>query len=96
MALRPLRDTPVSLFVAIFFLSFAALLFQFVQTRLFSAMLDYHLTFLVVSGALLGVAGGATAAAVVDPRSVRPSSAQLAVTAAIGALVALLDRKSVV
>jgi len=55
VALRPLRDTPVSLFVAIFFLSFAALLFQFVQTRLFSAMLDYHLTFLVVSGALLGV-----------------------------------------
>ena len=89
VALRPLRDTPVSLFVAIFFLSFAALLFQFVQTRLFSAMLDYHLTFLVVSGALLGVAGGATAAAVVDTRARRPSSAQLAVTAAIATLVAL-------
>jgi hypothetical protein len=89
VALRPLRGTPVSLFVAIFFLSFAALLFQFVQTRLFSVMLDYHLTFLVVSGALLGVAGGATAAAAVDARARRPSSAQLAVTAAIATLVAL-------
>ena len=80
---------PVALLVAIFLLSFAALLFQFVQTRLFSAMLDYHLTFLVVSGALLGVAGGGTAAAVVDVRPRRPSSAQLAVAAAIATLVAL-------
>jgi hypothetical protein len=79
----------VSLFVAIFLLSFAALLFQFVQTRLFSTMLDHHLTFLVVSGALLGVAGGGTAAAVVDVRARRPSSAQLAVAAAVATLVAL-------
>ena len=63
------RETPLSVFVAIFLLSFAALLFQFVQTRLFSTMLDYHLTFLVVSGALLGVAGGGAAAAVVDVRA---------------------------
>ena len=55
------RETPLSVFVAIFLLSFAALLFQFVQTRLFSTMLDYHLTFLVVSGALLGVAGAGAA-----------------------------------
>ncbi len=81
---------PISVFVAIFFLSFAALLFQFVQTRLFSAMLDYHLTFLVVSGALLGVAGGGTAAAVVDVRARRPTSAQLAVAAAVATLVALV------
>ena len=80
---------PVALLVAIFLLSFAALLFQFVQTRLFSAMLDYHLTFLVVSGALLGVAGGGTAAAVVDVRERRPSSARLAVAAAVATLVAL-------
>jgi len=52
-------------------------------------MLDYHLTFLVVSGALLGVAGGGTAAAVVDVRSRRPSSAQLAVAAAVATIVAL-------
>ena len=89
MPLSPHRDTPVPLLVAIFFLSFAALLFQFVQTRLFSAMLDYHLTFLVVSGALLGVAGGGTAAAVVDARARRPSSARLAFAAAIATLVAL-------
>lgn len=79
----------ISLFVAIFFLSFAALLFQFVQTRLFSTMLDHHLTFLVVSGALLGVAGAGTAAAVVDVRARRPSSAQLAAAAAVATLVAL-------
>ena len=80
---------PIAIFVAIFLLSSAALLFQFVQTRLFSAMLDYHLTFLVVSGALLGVAGGATAAAVVDVRARRPTSAQLSLTAAVATLVAL-------
>ncbi len=83
------RRAPASLYVAIFLLSFAALLFQFVQTRLFSAMLDYHLTFLVVSGALLGVAAGGTAAAVVDVRARRPSSAQLAVTAAVATIIAL-------
>lgn len=83
------RRAPASLYAAIFLLSFAALLFQFVQTRLFSAMLDYHLTFFVVSGALLGVAAGAAAAAVVDVRPHRPSSALLAVGAAIATLVAL-------
>jgi len=36
--------------VAVFALSAAALLFQFAQTRLFSATLGYHLSFLVVSG----------------------------------------------
>jgi hypothetical protein len=80
---------PLSLYVAIFLLSFAALLFQFVQTRLFSAMLDYHLTFFVVSGALLGVAAGAAAAVVVDVRPGRPSSALLAGWAAALTLVAL-------
>jgi len=79
----------ISLFVAIFFLSFAALLFQFVQTRLFSTMLDYHLTFLVVSGALLGVGGGATAAAVADKTARRPTSAQLAIAAAVATIAAL-------
>ncbi len=83
------RAAPASVFVAIFLLSFAALLFQFVQTRLFSAMLDYHLTFLVVSGALLGVAAGGTAAAVVDVRARRPSSAQLAAAAAVTTIIAL-------
>ncbi|MGH2489908.1 MAG: hypothetical protein ACRDF9_00230 [Candidatus Limnocylindria bacterium] len=83
------RGASLPLFVAIFFLSFAALLFQFVQTRMFSTMLDHHLTFLVVSGALLGVAGAGTAAAVVDVRARRPSSAQLSVAAAIATLVAL-------
>src|SRR6266545_628272 len=52
-------------------------------------MLDYHLTFLVVSGALLGVAGGATAAAVVDVRAGRPTSAQLSLAAAVAVLAAL-------
>lgn len=80
---------PASLYVAIFLLSFAALLFQFVQTRLFSTMLDYHLTFLVVSGALLGVAAGAAAAAAVDGSPGRPSSALLAVGAAVATIVAL-------
>src|SRR5258706_450710 len=89
VALSRLRGTTAPLFVAIFFLSFGALLFQFVQTRMFSAMLDYHLTFLVVSGALLGVAGGGTAAAVMDVRARRPSSAQLSMAAAIATTAVL-------
>ena len=35
------------LHAAIFLLSLLGLLFQFAQTRLFSAALDYHLTFLL-------------------------------------------------
>ena len=89
VALSRPRGTTVPLFVAIFFLSFGALLFQFVQTRMFSAMLDYHLTFLVVSGALLGVAGGGTAAAVIDVRARQPSSAQVSIAAAVATIVAL-------
>ncbi len=79
----------MSLLLAIFLLSFAALLFQFAQTRLLSVMLDYHLTFFVVSGALLGVAAGGSAAAVMDDPRPRPSSAKLAATAAVATIVAL-------
>ncbi len=52
-------------------------------------MLDYHLTFLVVSGALLGVAGGGAAAAVLDARVHRPSAGWLSFGAAVSAVVAL-------
>jgi len=75
--------------VAVFALSAAALLFQFAQTRLFSSTLGYHLSFLVVSGALLGVALGGTAAAIFDDTARRPRSDVLAITAAIGVLVSL-------
>ena len=78
-----------ALHLAIFLLSFLALLFQFAQTRLFSATLDYHLTFLVLSGALLGVGAGATASAVIDGRARRPTSALLALTGGTSALAAL-------
>ncbi len=73
----------------IFLVSAAGLLFQFAQTRLFSATLGYHLSFLVVSGALMGVAIGATAAAILD-RARRPvSTSRLAIAAAVSVLVAL-------
>lgn len=77
------------LHVAVFLLSLVGLLFQFAQTRLFSATLDYHLTFLVLSGALLGVAGGATLSSVVDVHRSAPSAAQLAVGSAVATLAAL-------
>jgi hypothetical protein len=77
------------LHAAVFLLSLLALLFQFAQTRLFSASLDYHLTFLVLSGALLGVGAGATLSAVVDRRARRPGSASLAIGAALATLAAL-------
>lgn len=75
---------------AIFLLSGAALLFQFAQTRLFSAALDYHLTFLVISGALLGVGAAGTASAVADGSRWRPGSARLASAAGASVVVALL------
>ena len=77
------------LHAAIFLLSLLGLLFQFAQTRLFSAALDYHLTFLVLSGALLGVGAGGTFSALIDTRSGRPSSARLALYAAVATLAAL-------
>src|SRR3989442_1829245 len=73
----------------VFLVSAAGLLFQFAQTRLFSATLGYHLSFLVVSGALMGVAIGATAAAILD-RAQRPvSTSRLAIAAAASVLIAL-------
>ncbi|MDP9245799.1 MAG: hypothetical protein M3O64_04025 [Chloroflexota bacterium] len=74
----------------IFLLSATALLFQFAQSRLFSATLGYHLSFLVVSGALLGVAIAGTAAAVIDARATRPSSSALALASAVATIIALL------
>jgi hypothetical protein len=71
-------------------LSAAALLFQFAQTRLFSATLGYHLSFLVLSGALLGVALGGTAAALIDDTPRRPRAHVLAIAAGVGVLLALL------
>lgn len=69
--------------------SAAGLLFQFAQTRLFSATLGYHLSFLVVSGALMGVAIGATAAATLD-RDRPIGTGKLAVAAALSVLAALV------
>src|SRR5437764_7195928 len=73
----------------VFLLSAAGLLFQFAQTRLFSATLGYHLTFLVVSGTLMGVAIGATAAATLD-REQRIGTSRLAIAAALAVLAALV------
>ena len=71
-------------------LSASALLFQVAQTRLFSAILGYHLTFVAVSIALLGVGAGGTAAALLDRRRRRPSSAGLAILASITYVLALV------
>jgi hypothetical protein len=75
---------------AIFFVTAAALLFQVAQTRLFSAAFGYHLTYLVISVALLGVGWGATLSAVFDARPRRPSLGQLALGAAASIVLALL------
>jgi hypothetical protein len=70
--------------------SAAALLFQVAQTRLFSASYGYHLTYLVISVALLGVGSGATLSAIFDRRPRRPGLVTLALAAAASALAALL------
>jgi hypothetical protein len=66
----------------VFLVSAAGLLFQFAQTRLFSATLGYHLTFLVVSGALMGVAIGATAAATLGDQALYGLASALCLVAA--------------
>ncbi len=76
--------------VCIALVSAAALLFQVAQTRLFSASYGYHLTYLVISVALLGVGSGATLSGVFDRRPRRPSLAALALAASGSAVVALL------
>ena len=73
----------------IFFVSAGALLFQVAQTRLFSAMFGYHLTYLVISVSLLGVGWGATLSAAFDARSRRPSLGQLGLGATASILLAL-------
>jgi hypothetical protein len=81
---------PVSRYVCIALVSAAALLFQVAQTRLFSASYGYHLTYLVISVALLGVGSGATLSAVFDRRTRRPGLVTLALAAGASALAALL------
>ena len=76
--------------ICIALVSAAALLFQVAQTRLFSASYGYHLTYLVISVALLGVGSGATLSAIFDGRPKRPGLATLALASSASAVVALL------
>ncbi|MEO8633116.1 MAG: hypothetical protein ABI466_07125 [Chloroflexota bacterium] len=80
---------PARTAVAVFLLSCSALLFQVAQTRLFSATLGYHLTFVAVSIALLGVGAGAAAATLIDRRSGAPSTARLAALASASYVLAM-------
>src|SRR5438034_587314 len=77
-------------YVCIALVSAAALLFQVAQTRVFSATFGYHLTYLVISVALLGVGSGATLSGLVDRRERRPSVPLLALAAGASAIAALL------
>src|SRR6266700_3498235 len=72
------RSSSVRIAAAVSLLSCSALLFQVAQTRLFSATLGYHLTFVAVSIALLGVGVGAAAATLIDRRPSAPSTSRLA------------------
>src|SRR5437867_1764314 len=81
---------PLSRYLCIGLVSAAALLFQVAQTRVFSASYGYHLTYLVISVALLGVGSGATLSAIFDRRPRRPGLATLALAAGASALAALL------
>lgn len=75
--------------LVIFAVSAAALLFQVAQTRLFSATLGYHLSYMVISVALLGVGAGATLSALIDGRPRRPSTSALASAVGLACLVSL-------
>jgi hypothetical protein len=75
--------------IAVFLLSCAALIFQVAQTRLFSATFGYHLTFVAVSIALLGVGAGATAATLLAGPRRAPSDTRLAAYASATFVLAL-------
>ncbi|HEX9270115.1 MAG TPA: hypothetical protein VF998_09740 [Candidatus Limnocylindria bacterium] len=75
--------------IAIALVSAAGLLFQVAQTRLFSATLGYHLTYLVISVSLLGVGAGATCSALIDRLDRRPARATLAVALGASCLLGL-------
>jgi len=75
--------------LAVFLLSGSALLFQVAQTRLFSATLGYHLTFVAVSIALLGVGAGASAAALIDRHPRSPGTGRLAALASASYVFAI-------
>lgn len=79
---------------AIFLVSAAGLVFQVAQTRLFSATMGYHLTYLVISVALLGVGAGATAATLFDGRR-RPPNSTLPASLAAAVLLALFAETQV-
>src|SRR3989441_4072711 len=89
MSSEATRRGLTSQMAVIFFVSAGALLFQVAQTRLFSAVFGYHLTYLVISVSLLGVGWGATLSAVFDARSRRPSLGQLGLGATASILLAL-------
>src|SRR5687768_2454486 len=80
---------PTRTAVAVFLLSCSALLFQVAQTRLFSATLGYHLTFVAVSIALLGVGAGAAAATLIDGRPGGPRTSRLAALASASYVLAM-------
>lgn len=76
--------------LVIYLVSAAALLFQVAQTRLFSASLGYHLSYMVISVSLLGVGAGATISTIVDRRSDRPRTSSLALGVAATSVLSLL------
>ena len=80
---------PTRLAALIFCTSAAALIFQVAQTRLFSATLGYHLTYLVLSVSLLGVGIGSTCSVLLDRRQARPDLSLLGFALGASALAAL-------
>lgn len=84
------KSPPIPPHLTIFLVSAAALLFQMAQTRLFSATLGYHVTYLVLSVSLLGVGAGATFNFLMDGRSSRPSLHALSLAVGASAVAALL------
>ncbi len=57
MTIQPLR--PLRFYLGVFFVSFAALMLEIVQTRILSVVVWYHLAFLVISLAMFGLTAGA-------------------------------------
>src|SRR5262245_32103081 len=88
---RKERSGSIALDVGVFLVSAGVLLFELLLTRVFSVTMYYHLSFMVVSLAMLGLAAGALAVGFWEPHLSRGGAeAQLACRALLLALTSVL------
>ncbi len=74
------QRAPTTLAISLAMLASAVIAYEIVLTRLFSFLLQYHYSFLIVSGAVFGLGLGALAVSRLGPDAAASRVAALAVT----------------